>query len=124
MQMQPMPGFGMGMMSMSYSTSLNMMPVPAPVYPLSSATAGMHLIPGLGVLPVPQMQVPLIASQAPPANTATSTVPPQFNAEVNCTSQNVPRIATEPQQLPILRQGNGRNSRQRPYEFPFSQPVK
>ena len=104
MRMEPMPGFGMGMMSMSYSTSLNMMPVPAPFYPLSSATAGMHLIPGSGVLPVPQIQVPLIASQAPPANTATSTVLPQFNTEVNCTSQNVPRIATESQQLPILRQ--------------------
>lgn len=76
MQMQPMPGFAMGMISMSYSTGLNMMPVPAPsFYPLSSATTGMHLIPG-SVLPVSQMQVPLIASQAPPANTATSTMPP------------------------------------------------
>jgi hypothetical protein len=77
------PGFGMGMVSTSYSTGLPMIPASFPyLHPLPSAAAGFCLISGSRFLPVPQLQVPLIASQALPTNTASSTVPPQFTREL------------------------------------------
>lgn len=64
-------------------TGLPMIPSSLPyLHPLPSAAAGFYLISGSRVLPVPQLQVPLIASQALPTNTDSSTVPPQFTREL------------------------------------------
>lgn len=83
MDMLSRPGFGMGMVSTAYSTGRPMIPTPLPfLHPLPSAAAGFYLISGSRVLPVSQLQVPLMASQALPTNTATSTMPPQFTREL------------------------------------------
>lgn len=104
------PGFGMGMISMSYSTGFPMIPVPPmSLHPSSSPAAGFYWISGPAALPVPRLQVPLIASQALPSHSVTSTVPTPFTRELyppfNHSNQGVSSSQiTDGPQLPFLSQ--------------------
>ncbi|KAB1205605.1 putative pectinesterase/pectinesterase inhibitor 60 [Morella rubra] len=104
------PGFGMGMISMSYSTGFPMIPVPPmSLHRSSSPAAGFYWISGPAALPVPRLQVPLIASQALPSHGVTSTVPTPFTRELyppfNHSNQGVSSSQiTDGPQLPFLSQ--------------------